>query len=185
MKLIVRLTSVALLSCSQFSPCFALGHLSSQSYEQEMNKSTSLTPKIIKVAGFGLGDIFRGIDQGLDIVEQEKRRKEDRERRLRIEKEQQELKAAREEQARKMQAEAKAAREAANEKQRLEADRRQKYFESLSPEQKKTYIAEQRAIQQKQNEMAAKLFLIFAESLTRPQVCYSGNWFTGYTYYEC
>jgi hypothetical protein len=183
MKLIVKLTSVALLSCSQLSPCLALDHLSSQSYEKGMNKSTSLTPKTIKVAG--IGDIFVKIKQGLDIVEQEKRRKEDRERRLKADKEQQELKAAREEQAQKMQAEAKAAREAADEKQRLEADRRQKYFESLSPAQKKAYIAEQRAVQQKQNEMAAKLFLIFADSLTQPQVCYTGTWFTGYTYYEC
>jgi colicin import membrane protein len=77
------------------------------------------------------------------------------------------------------------ARKQANEKQRQEADRRLKYYESLSPAEKKAYKAKQAAIQQQQNEMAARLFGAVLESALSPRVCERGSWLTGYTYYEC
>lgn len=51
------------------------------------------------------------------------------------------------------------ARREATEQQRLEAEQRQRYFESLSPEEKKTYLAEQRA-RREQADKAAALFLL-------------------------
>lgn len=53
-----------------------------------------------------------------------------------------------------------AARQAATEQQRLEAERRRQYFESLSPEQKETFLAEQRARQAEQADRAAALLLM-------------------------
>jgi hypothetical protein len=50
-----------------------------------------------------------------------------------------------------------AARKAASEQERLEAERRQKYFESLSPEEQQAYIQEQRALQAQSDRAAAIL----------------------------
>jgi hypothetical protein len=77
------------------------------------------------------------------------------------------------------------ARKEASEAQRQEADRRLKYYESLSPAEKKAYRAKQEAIQKQQNEMAAKLFGAVIQSALSPRVCERGSWLTGYTYYEC
>ena len=44
------------------------------------------------------------------------------------------------------------------EQQRLEAERRQKYFESLSPEEQQAYIQEQRAMQARRDQAAAIYF---------------------------
>jgi hypothetical protein len=52
-----------------------------------------------------------------------------------------------------------AARQAATEQQRLETERRRQYFESLSPEQKEAFLAEQRA-RREQADQSAALFLM-------------------------
>ncbi len=181
MKLIVGLSSLALVSLSSVAPCFAVNQALGRSADQSLLSQTLPSPAKTQVVSFGLGDVFRAVDQGLDMVEQEKRREEERKRRAQLEKERQERLEAQ----KKRQAEVEEARKKATEQQRLEADRRQKYFESLSPEQKKAYIAEQRAQQKKANEVAAGLFLMVFEAVTTPQVCRSGSWLTGYTYYEC
>jgi hypothetical protein len=51
------------------------------------------------------------------------------------------------------------ARREATEQQRLEAEQRQQYFESLSPEEKEKYLAEQRA-RREQSDKAAALVLL-------------------------
>jgi hypothetical protein len=51
------------------------------------------------------------------------------------------------------------ARREATEQQRLEAEQRQRYFESLSPEQKQAYLAEQRA-RREQADKVAVLFIM-------------------------
>lgn len=175
MKFIVSLSSLALVSLSSIAPGLAANQIRDRAPNQPSpSQSLPSATKTTQIAIFGIGDVIRTIDRGLDIVEQEKRRAEDRVRREQQEKE----RLARQE-------EVQAARKEATEKQRLEADRRQKYFESLSPEEQKAYIAEQRAIQKKNAEVSAKLFLMVAESVLSPKVCRSGSWFTGYTYYDC
>lgn len=56
------------------------------------------------------------------------------------------------------------ARAAATEQQRLEAERRQRYFESLSPEEQKAYIKQQQALQA-QREQTANLFMLMMFSM--------------------
>ncbi|MBD2579921.1 hypothetical protein [Oscillatoria sp. FACHB-1406] len=51
------------------------------------------------------------------------------------------------------------ARRRASEQERLEAERRQRYFESLSPQEQKAYMEEQRALQA-QRDTAALLFMM-------------------------
>lgn len=173
MKFIVSLSSLALISFSNIAPCLAANQIRDRAPNQSSSsQSLPSATQTTQIAIFG--DVIRIIDSGLDIVEQEKRRAEERTRREQQEQERQ-----------KRQEEAQAARKEATEKQRIEADRRQKYFESLSPEEQKAYIAEQRAIQQRNAEVSAKLFLMVAESVLSPKVCRSGSWFTGYTYYDC
>jgi thiol:disulfide interchange protein len=53
------------------------------------------------------------------------------------------------------------ARREATEQQRLEAERRQQYFESLSPEQKQAYLAEQRARREQADKVAALFIMMF------------------------
>lgn len=178
MKLIISLSSIALVSLSSVAPCLAANQVRSRSSNQSLPNAAKTT----QMAQFGgLGGVLRTIDQGLDINEQEKRRQEERARREQLEKERQE----RVEAQKQREVELAAARQAATEQQRIEADRRRQYFESLSPEQKQAYIAEQRAQQQRANEVAAKLFMMVIDSASRPDVCRRGSWVTGYTYYEC
>uniref|UniRef100_A0A832M4A7 DUF1682 domain-containing protein n=1 Tax=Oscillatoriales cyanobacterium SpSt-402 TaxID=2282168 RepID=A0A832M4A7_9CYAN len=102
----------------------------------------------------------------LKIIEREQRRLE-REQRKREREERMELRRTEREQRRlqnqqeleQRQKELEAARQAATEQQRLEAERRRQYFESLSPEAQKAYLAEQQA-QRAQANKAAALFLL-------------------------
>jgi hypothetical protein len=57
-----------------------------------------------------------------------------------------------------------AAQRQATEQERLEAERRRQYFESLSPEEKKAYLAQQQAMQAKRDQ-AATIFLLGVGSL--------------------
>lgn len=173
MKLIVSLSSLALISLSNVAPSFAAIQSTSRSSAQPVSSQSFSHPtQPVQVAG--IFDVIRGIDQTLGIVEREKRRAEERKQR-------EEREATR----KKLQEEAAEARQKASEQQRLEADRRQKYYESLSPEQKEAYIAEQREKQKRNAEVSAALFMMFVKAATQPQVCRSGSWLTGYTYYEC
>ena len=170
MKLIVSLSSLALVSLSSVAPCLAATQSISRLTPQPVSSQTlPQSTQPVQVAGFG--DFLR---QGLDIVEKQRRLDEERRRR-----------AEQEATRKKLQEEAAEARRKATEQQRLEADRRQKYYESLSPEQKEAYIAEQREKQKRNAEVSAALFMMFINAATQPRVCRSGSWLTGYTYYEC
>ena len=154
MKFIRGLSSIALISLLSTTPCFALNRSSSNL----PNQSLSNQPEATKLAGF-----FDSADKLLNTVERERRRQERREARERARREREERRKARErarqerlEAARKRREEYEAARKAATERQRLEAERRRQYFESLSPEEKKAYLAQQYARQ----EAAAKLLIL-------------------------
>lgn len=161
MKCLVALSSLALVSLSNISLCLAANQASSRSSEQSLsNQSLSSATETTQVAQFGgIGGVLRTIDQGLDIKEQEQRRQEDRERREQLEKERRERVE-----------ELAALRRAASELQLREVERRLQYFESLSPEQKQAYIAEQRAQQKRKDakdEMETMITLRSIELLLR------------------
>lgn len=183
MKVLVALSSLALVSLSNIAPCLATNQTIRRSSDQSLsNQTLSSAAKTTQIAQFGgIGNGLRILREGLDIKEREQRRQEDRARREQLERERRERLEAQ----KQREVELAAARQAATEQQRIEADRRRQYFESLSPEQKQAYIAEQRAQQQRANEVAAKLFMMVIDSASRPDVCRRGNWVTGYSYYEC
>jgi ABC-type multidrug transport system ATPase subunit len=175
MKLIVSLSSLALISFSNVAPSLAAIQSISRSTQPAVSsQASSPVAKPDQVVALNLGNIIRTGSDILNIAEREKRRAE--ERRLREERE-----ATR----KRLQEEAAEARRKATEQQRLEADRRQKYFESLSPEQKEAYIAEQREQQKRKAEVSAALFMMFINAASQPRVCRSGSWLTGYTYHDC
>ncbi|KST66173.1 hypothetical protein [Mastigocoleus testarum] len=154
MKLVRGLSSIVLISFLSTTPCFALNPLSSNL----PNQSLSNQPRATKLAGF-----FDSADKLLNTVERERRRQERRKAREMARRKREEQRKARErarqerlEAARKRREKYEAARRAATERQRLEAERRRQYFESLSPEEKKAYLAQQYARQ----EAAAKLLIL-------------------------
>ncbi len=140
MKFIRSLSSIALLSCLSINSGAAVAKMT----EQISNPISTGQTEPVMIAGFfnilqdGVQTIQQ-VDQAIDavdsIIEREKRRKE-----------------------------LEAARQAATEQQRLEAQRRQQYFESLSPQEQKAYMAEQRAMQA-QHDAVATLFILGLMSL--------------------
>jgi hypothetical protein len=153
MKLIIALSSLALVSLSSIASCFAENQTLGRSSNQSSSQALPSAAKSFQVAGFGLGDVLRQVDRGFDLVEQEKRRKENRAHRAQIEQErQQQL-----EDQKKRQEKLQAARKADTEQQRLEADRRQKRYDSLSPAEKKAEQVKQRRQQEAANAAALSI----------------------------
>lgn len=134
MKLIRRLSSMTLVSCL----CVSSGAAMAKVSEQVSNPTSSAQTEPMRIANplrkirEGVRTI-REVDQTVDsvtsLIEQQNRRRE-----------------------------LEAAKKAATERERLEAERRQKYFESLSPEEQQAYIEEQRALQA-QRDRAAAIFV--------------------------
>ncbi len=110
----------------------------------------------ILTAGFWdvFNDVKEGVDDVLDIVEQEKVREEKREKREIAEQQRQ----IRLEERKRRQEELAQARAAAKEQEIQEAVRRRAYFESLSPSEQQAYIEKQQQIRQQQ--VAAQLLLM-------------------------
>lgn len=101
----------------------------------------------------------RVIEREQRRLEREQRKKE-REERMELRRHQREQqRVQRQQELERRQKELEAARRAATEEQRLEAERRRQYFENLSPEDKKAYLAEQEAQRVRSNKAAA-LFLL-------------------------
>ena len=135
MKYLSGLSSFVVISLLSATPSFALS--------QSSNNLPSNT-EAIEIAGIGdlfndvkeviedatNGNVGGAIEKGIETIEQEQRR--------------QELEAARRE---------------ASERERLEAEQRRKYFESLSPEEQKAYLAEQEA-KKAEADAAATLLLL-------------------------
>lgn len=135
MKWICSLSGAALVSFLTAN----LGITVASATEQASNSISSAQVESVLIAGFFDGiqravQTIQQVDQVVDsvnsLVEQENRRRE-----------------------------LEAAREAASEQERLEAERRQQYFESLSPEEQQAYIAEQQAMQARRDQ-AATLFIL-------------------------
>ncbi|WGV24687.1 hypothetical protein [Halotia branconii] len=151
MKFIVGLSSLALFSLSSVAPSLAASQLVSRSTESSLSsQSLPSAAKTIQVA-----DLFNSVNRVLNTVEREKKRAEQRTNRERARQERlkRQENAARIRQERmeayqKQQQERAAAAAARREQER-------KYFESLTPEQQKEYIARQRA----RDEAAATLFI--------------------------
>ncbi|MBD2090625.1 hypothetical protein H6F67_12250 [Microcoleus sp. FACHB-1515] len=143
-KWVGTLSSVAIVSCLNVYPSLAMIEAAGQAATPTPPRQT----EPLMMAGL-FGDILNTIEDAADIVntvtgtvntvttivEQENRRQELEE-----------------------------ARRAASERDRLEAERRQQYFESLSPEEQQAYIAQQQAMQAQRDE-AASLFLLGVAAL--------------------
>lgn len=147
MKRICTLSSIALISLLNAAPCLALNELSS-------NQSTS-QPKVTRVAGL-FDDVVNTVERERKNQQRRKRQRDrERARQERLERQNARRKAREErmEAYRKRREEREAARQAAIEKRRLQAERQRQYFESLSPEEQKAYVARQRAAQQQQMKL--------------------------------
>lgn len=136
MKYIYGLSSVALMSLLTVNPVVAMGKVT----EQVPNPTLSAQTEPILMANI-FGDIMRYVQP----VRQINKIRLQEQRRQKAERRQQELKIARQQ---------------ATEQQRLEAEQRQQYFESLSPEQKEAYLAEQRVRREQADKVAALLLLM-------------------------
>jgi membrane protein involved in colicin uptake len=146
-KKAIGLSSIALVSAWNIAPCLA----SEQTSSRFQNQPSSSQTEDLKLAGFG--GVLRNVDRTLDIVEQEKRREEQREIRERKEAE----RRAREEAKLRRQEEIDRARAAQEEQKRIDAARRQAYLDSLSPEEYRAFLLESQELQNAKIRAAADL----------------------------
>lgn len=142
MKFIRGLSSVALLSCLSVHSGAAVAKVT-----EEVSNSTSLS----QAEPVLMANIFRRIQDTVETIQQVEQTVEQVEQAVDL------VNSVVQQENRRQELEA--AREAATERERLEAERRQQYFESLSPEAQQAYIEEQRAMQA-QRETEANLFLL-------------------------
>jgi len=133
MKCVRGLSSFALMSFLSVQPGVAMSKVAEQAPNPTL--STQTQPMIIANPFGILRDTVRTVKQVDQIRVREQRRQEAERRRQ----------------------EREVARQEAIEQQRLKAEQQRQYFESLSPEQKQAYVAEQRARQ----EQTARLLLMF------------------------
>jgi flagellar biosynthesis GTPase FlhF len=168
MQSVVGLSGLILVTLSNIAPCIAAHELASRSSEQSLaSQALPGESESLEVAGFP-GDILRRVGDGLTILEQERRRQEQRAEREQREQERQAEREQREQERQRQleaqerrQEELAAARRAATEEQRLEAERRRQHFENLSPSEREAYLAQQRA---EQDAAARLLLLMFSVS---------------------
>jgi alanyl-tRNA synthetase len=198
MKFIVRLSSLALISLSSLSPCLAASQLVSRSSEQSLSsQSLPSAVKTIQVAeSFGsVTKVFNTVEREQKRAAQraasEKRRQERLERQQKLRDEAEQRKVERIERQ-KNDATARQQRIEAYQKQRQERaaavaakrEQEQKYFESLTPEQQKQYLAQKRA---REEAAMGVIFTILGgmgggnpDNTTTPEDCWTpdgrGNW---------
>lgn len=141
------LSGVALVSFLSFQPGVAM----SKVVEQVPNPTQSTQTIAV--------DPLRIIEREQRRLEREQRKREREERAERQRQERERRRLERQQELERRQRELEAAKKVATEEQRLEAARRRQHFESLSPEAKKAYLAEQEA-QRVQANKAAALFLL-------------------------
>lgn len=133
------LSSVAIVSCLNVSPSLAMIRAS----EQAANPIPSSQTEPILMAGL-FDDLLEAVEDATEIVDTVTETVDT-------------VTTFIDEQDRRQQYEE--AMRAANERDRLEAEARQRYFESLSPEQQQAYIAQQEELQAQQDQASA-LFLM-------------------------
>ena len=137
---------------ANINPVFALTSIESSKSELEYQ------PKSQEIVVAGLFRRFKRLINDADGIHYKidrMRRREERRRRRR------EMRIRRKELRKEMKRRRKqleAARKAATERQIQEAQRRRRYFDSLSPEQKQAYIKQQQQLRQRQT--AAQLFML-------------------------
>jgi hypothetical protein len=151
MKYIRRLSGLALASVLTLNSGVAMA----RGLDQEPTPVSSAQAEPLQAEPLMMANIFRRfiriprpVNQINQIIIREQRKQE-------YERRQQERLRAYE--LRKQELEV--ARREATEQQRLEAEQRQRYFESLSPEEKQAYLAEQRA-RREQADKTAALFMM-------------------------
>jgi HD superfamily phosphohydrolase len=160
-KCIQRLSSVTLLSCLTYVSCgtFNSAVAMSKGTEDVPIQTSSTQAMPVTIAQLKLPSVIRDATRTVNQLEQIRAQQR---RRAELLRRRQEWEAKREERKAEIlrrQQELEVARREATEQQRLEAERRQQYFESLSPEQKEAYLAEQRA-RREQADKAASLLLM-------------------------
>jgi HD superfamily phosphohydrolase len=160
MKCIQRLSSVALISCLTYVFCGAFNSAVAMSKSTDDLPQTSSAPaEPVVLAQLRLPEVIRGTNQTINQLERIRAQQKRREELLRRKQEWEARREERKAEILRRQQELEVARREATEQQRLEAERRQRYFESLSPEQKEAYLAEQRA-RREQADKAATLVLM-------------------------
>jgi FtsZ-interacting cell division protein ZipA len=156
MKCIQRLSSVFLASCLTLN---STAVMSKGIEDLPLQTSSAETEQPLIMAQLKLPKFIRDTSRTIKRLEQMRAQQRRREELLRR---RQEWEARREERRAEFlrrQQELEVARREATEQQRLEAERRQQYFESLSPEQKQAYLAEQRARREQADKAAALLLM--------------------------
>jgi hypothetical protein len=165
MKCIQRLSSIALVSCLTYASfgTFNSAAAISKGTEDLPSQASSTQAEPVAIAQLKLPSVIRGATR---TVKQLERIRAQQKRRAEFLRRKQEWEAKREDRKAEIlrrQQELEVARRDATEQQRLEAERRQQYFESLSPEQKEAYLAEQRARREQADKVAALvMMMIFA-----------------------
>jgi hypothetical protein len=164
MKYIQRLSSITLVSCLTYASFGTFNSAAAMSKGTEDLPSQASVPQSEPVTiAFKLPSVIRDATRTVKQLEriraQQRRRAEFLRRKQEWETKQEDRKA----EILRRQQELEVARRDATEQQRLEAERRQQYFESLSPEQKEAYLAEQRARREQADKVAALvMMMIFA-----------------------
>lgn len=137
---------------AQINPVFAV--TSTESSKSELDYQ----PKSEEIVVAGFFRPFKTLINDADSIhyriDRMRRREERRRRRREIRRRRKELRK----EMRRRRKQLEAARKAATERQIQEAQRRRRYFDSLSPEQKQAYIKQQQQLRQRQT--AAQLFML-------------------------
>jgi beta-glucosidase-like glycosyl hydrolase len=190
MKAVSSFVSVSLVSFLSISPSFALNQSSNRLVtvaNTELNSSTNFNDPILNeftpqrdVVANTLNSIIRAAERQQQRAERA-RAVEERKQALELQRQRNQEAAQKQQEQRELQ------KAAAAEKLRIAQEKERKYLESLTPEEKKAYIARQQEQRERQAEANRQLASDVVKAIfTSPRVvCRSGNWITGYTYYDC
>ena len=190
MKAVSSFVSVSLVSFLGISPSFALNQPSRQLVTvstTELNSSTNFDKSILNefnprrdVVANTLNSIIRAAERQQKQAERA-RAAEERKQALELQRQRNQEEAKKREEQREL------AKAEIIEKRRLAQEKERKYLESLTPEEQKAYLARQQEQRERQAEANRQLANDVVKAIfTSPRVvCRSGNWITGYTYYDC
>ena len=190
MKSVSSFVSLSLVSFLSISPSFALNQTSSRLLtvsESKFNSSTNFDKSILNEFNSQRDVVANNLNSIIRAAERQQQQAE-RARAAEERKQARELQRQRnQEAAQKRQEQRELAKAEAAEKRRMAEEKERQYLESLTPEEKKAYLARQQEQRERQAEANRQLANEVVKTLfTSPRVvCRSGNWITGYTYYDC
>lgn len=154
---------ISIVMLANINPVFAGSKLPSNEVSKQMidHKGTSQTTMI---AGFfdviqDANETFKDVNDTIETMEEREIEQEEREQRIREQELRQQERQQSLEERKRQQALLEEARRVATEQEKLEAQRRREHYDSLSPEEKQSYIEEQRELKEKQKQTTAILFL--------------------------